>query len=110
MMEGELHPALVGEMRSFMNLCEGYNELIFEEMVLLTSPQAREVVSEEKMLTESILVSKTIHPIMGDLASVVEDLRAFMESTGGDYALGVEDGMQRAAEMIETLLKRHKEQ
>jgi len=30
-----------------------------------------------------------------------------MEDSAGDYALGVESGMQRAADMIENLIKRH---
>ena len=35
-------------------------------------------------------------------------LRAFLESSGGDYALGVEAGMQRAADMVENALRRHR--
>jgi tRNA1(Val) A37 N6-methylase TrmN6 len=99
-------PAAIYEMRDFMNTCQDYNHLveeIIQEMVAANPPS----LDEGHVLTESMLVSMQSHPIMGDLQEVVDRLRAFMESSGGDYALGVEDGMQRAAEMIEILLKRH---
>ena len=44
-----------------------------------------------------------------DLERIIFKLRAFMETCGGEYALGVETGMQRAADMIENALKRHGE-
>lgn len=47
------------------------------------------------------------HPILQECRDLVFKLRAFMESdAGGDYALGVETGMQRAADMVENLIKR----
>lgn len=45
--------------------------------------------------------------LLADLDTVIFKLRAFMESSGGDYALGIETGMQRAADMIENVLRRH---
>lgn len=45
--------------------------------------------------------------LLSELADVVFKLRAFMESSDGDFSLGVETGMQRAADMIENLLRRH---
>ena len=45
--------------------------------------------------------------LIEDLERIVFKLRAFMESEGGDLALGVEMGMQRAADMIERVIKRH---
>lgn len=90
-----------------MDVCQDYNHMLFEEMMALTSPA---IVSETKeVVVESMLVSTQSHPIMGDLRDVMDSLRAFMESSGGEYANGVEDGMQRAADMIETILKRHEE-
>jgi hypothetical protein len=93
------------EMRDFIELCQDYNQLVFEEMEALHAPS----LGTKEIVTESVLVGKTSHPILGDLHDVVDQLRAFMESSGGDYALGVEEGMQRAAEMVETLLKRHED-
>ena len=90
------------EMRDFIAVCEDYNDIVSEEIVALYEAKA-----ESEALKESMLVSHQSHPIMDDLRDVVSSLQAFMESAGGDYAVGVEDGMQRAAEMIETLLKRH---
>jgi hypothetical protein len=46
-------------------------------------------------------------PILEDLQNVVYKLRAFMESSDGDLGLGIELGMQRAAEMIENVIARH---
>lgn len=45
--------------------------------------------------------------IISELNDMSFKLRAFMESEGGDYALGVETGMQKAAEMIDNLIRRH---
>lgn len=106
MMIGENPPQTIFEMRDFINVCQDYTMLIFEEMEVLTSP-LRESAQEAPALTESMLVSHVSHPVVDDLKRVVEDLRAYMESAGGDYALGVEDGMARAASMIETLITRH---
>ncbi len=49
------------------------------------------------------------HPAIHECREVVFKLRAFMESAGGDYAQGVEDGMQRAAEMIENIIRRYEQ-
>lgn len=62
---------------------------------------------DAKHLNESMMIAKNKHPIMGDLQNVIDSLTAFMESAGGEYGRGVEDGMMRAAEMIEVLIKRH---
>lgn len=67
-----------------------------------TTPEALEpevVVEAEEPTPE--------HPCINECREVVFKLRAFMESAGGDYALGVEHGMQRAAEMIENIIRRH---
>lgn len=41
-----------------------------------------------------------------EISDVVFKLRAFMESSEGELGLGIEMGMQRAADMIETVLDR----
>lgn len=45
--------------------------------------------------------------LLEDLNHMVFKLRAFMETSDGDYALGVETGLQRAAEMLENVIRRH---
>ncbi|RYD63841.1 MAG: hypothetical protein EOP83_11140 [Verrucomicrobiaceae bacterium] len=45
--------------------------------------------------------------IVHDLEELVFRMRGFMETETGDYALGVEMGMQRAADMIENLIHRY---
>ena len=57
------------------------------------------VVEHEEVVAE--------HPVLGELRDLVFKLKAFMESAEGDYGLGVESGMQRAAEMIENIIRRH---
>jgi len=50
------------------------------------------------------------HPMVNECKNIVFKLRAFMEdASGGDYALGIEIGMQRAADMIENLIKRYEQ-
>ncbi len=60
------------------------------------------------------LIAETVQPrhdsaLLDDLAQVIFRLRAFMESSGGEFAFGMEMGMQRAADMIEHAIKRHGE-
>lgn len=45
--------------------------------------------------------------ILEDLQNLVFKLRAFTEADGGDFAFGVETGMERAAAMIENVIRRH---
>lgn len=47
--------------------------------------------------------------VLEDLREVVFRLRAFTESEVSPQALGIELGMQRAADMIENLLRRYEE-
>ena len=82
--------------------------------------QMREFIVATEMLTSPVQSDEPIalteadvsHPIPDvalreDLDRIIFKLRAFMESAGGDYSLGVETGMARAADMIENALKRH---
>lgn len=69
-----------------------------------------QLTNEMEPVVETVPLSEdTEHPgsLLADLDTVIFKLRAFMESSGGDYALGVEIGMQRAADMIENVLRRH---
>lgn len=77
-------------------------EELLSHYARVTNPVALEpevVVEAEETTPE--------HPSINECRDVVFKLRAFMESEGGDYALGVEHGMQRAAEMIENIIRRH---
>jgi len=66
---------------------------------------------DQVMLSESVedpqQEEPVEHPMIADAHDLVFKLRSFMEDSSGDYALGVETGMQRAAEMIENLIRRH---
>lgn len=109
-----MNPFLVRAMRDYMDMCSDYSGMIFEQMVLLTSPSHHlvegEVSEPTDILHESMIVSNSHHPVMDDLRSMLSDLRAHFESEGGDYGNGVEDGMARAADMLERILKRHEDQ
>lgn len=61
---------------------------------------------EEASLMEAENLTAPVS-IREDLEEVIYKLRAFTESSDGDYAWGVEIGMQRAAEMIENVIRRH---
>lgn len=56
---------------------------------------------------EPLTEARSDSMLLSELAEVVFKLRAFMESSDGDYALGVEMGLQRAADMIENVIRRH---
>jgi hypothetical protein len=45
--------------------------------------------------------------ILEDLQDAVFKMRAFTESREGDLGLGIELGMQRAADMIDNVINRH---
>lgn len=69
-----------------------------------------DLADADDAVPELIVESSDVQtPLLADLAEVVFKLRAFMESSDGDYALGVEMGMQRAAEMIENVIRRHRQ-
>ena len=63
----------------------------------------------------SVQETTALHPpglldtvLLEEMSEVVFKLRAFTESADdGDLALGIEIGMQRAADMIENVLNRH---
>jgi hypothetical protein len=63
----------------------------------------------EEPVVEAVVEAKTSlnEALLHELDDVVFRLRGFMETEGGDFALGVETGMERAAEMIENVIQRH---
>lgn len=87
------------QMRGFIDITD---ELLWE-FARITRPQV--VVLTESAETP---VDNTVeHPILSEARDIIFKLRSFMEDSSGDYALGVENGMQRAADMIENLVRRY---
>lgn len=67
--------------------------------------------SDDEVIHEVVVPSSDqTSSLMSEMNDVVFKLRAFMESTEGDVGLGIEMGMQRAADMIQSVLDRHGEQ
>ena len=95
------------QMHGFILASEDYvrylSEVEMEMAVLERLTESDDAVP----LMEDLMVANVRHPVMDDLHDVCRRLRAYMENAGGEYALGVETGMERAAEMIENLIKRH---
>lgn len=73
-----------------------------------TTGYGSDLVSEDVPMEDVGEVVMLNPALMEDLRDLVFTLRAHMESeTSGDYALGVETGMQRVADMIETIINRY---
>lgn len=82
------------QMRSFILLAEAMRLEETEDQPLAeTTPEQ-----------QNSALSPVLHH---DLSEIIFRLRGFMETSGGEFALGVETGMQRAADMIENLIRRH---
>ena len=62
----------------------------------------------EEPLNESFVVTDKTSSLINDLEDLIVKMRSFMESDSGEYALGVETGMQRAADMIENAIRRNR--
>ena len=86
----------IDQMRSYILLAEALEErgYIAEEIVE-TEPEVAADPGEAQKV------------ILMELHDLAEKMRAFMETEGGEFALGVETGMQRAADMVENLIRRH---
>lgn len=82
------------QMRSFILLAEAMR---FEET-------EQQPVNDDTAPPQNSVIGPVLQH---DLDEIVFRLRGFMETSGGDFALGVETGMQRAADMIENLIRRH---
>ena len=72
---------------------------------IVATQQLSDEMEDAETLNETAAPSAS--PWVDELEDVIFRLRAFMENAGWDYALGVETGMQRAADMIENVLARH---
>lgn len=83
-------------MRSFMTVAEMYSVETDADAYILAEEEAIETAP-----------TSGVEAIMADLKDAVFKLRAFCETESGDYALGVEMGMQRAADMIENIIRRY---
>jgi hypothetical protein len=81
------------------------NEFEAMRSFIVATQQLSDEMDDAETLNETAVPSAS--PLVDELEDVIFRLRAFMENAGGDYALGVETGMQRAADMIENVLARH---
>jgi hypothetical protein len=85
----------LGQLREYMMITERLMQAEY-------GPQEESIEIAEPVRQEVTLIE--------DMNDVVFKLRAFMESTDGEVGLGIEMGMQRAADMIENVLNRHGDQ
>lgn len=87
------------------------NERMREFMMVVAAYAEDGVAVPEVINEEAVAVNfrPAEHPIVADLRDLSFKMRAFCETQGGDYALGVETGMQRCADMIDNLIRRHTE-
>jgi hypothetical protein len=79
------------------------NFIVLAEHYIASSVDDEVETPEEIVVMEEAPDAAILH----DLDVLATRLRTFMESEGGDFALGVETGMQRAADMIENLIRRY---
>ena len=80
--------------------------VLTEELLSHYASATKPVISEPIIEEESTEIEE--HFIIQECRDIVFKLRAFMEdAAGGDYALGIEIGMQRAADMIENMIRRN---
>jgi len=85
------------QMKDFIVLTE---ELLAHYATATTPPVNVEITEEKSEIVAN--------PIIQECRDIIFKLRTFMEdASGGDYALGIEIGMQRAADMIENLVGRY---
>ncbi len=80
-------------MREFILLAEAY-----------AFSDAEEALNEDVI---PVVFEPVVNPLIGELHDMVFRMRSFCETEGGDFGLGVETGMQRCADMIENLIRRH---
>jgi hypothetical protein len=80
-------------MRNFIVLAEAY----------IAAPEDDVVETVQETVVEPAPSALILH----DLDILVTRMRTFMESESGDFGLGVETGMQQAADMIDNLIRRY---
>lgn len=64
------------------------------------------VLHEEIIVSEHTQYEPEPNPMEEQLENLIFKLRSYQDSESGEYALGVEAGMNRAADMIENMLNR----
>ena len=79
------------QMRTYMSVSESYMSNVGSD---------HDIIVENEQVEPEV----GVHPLHVEMLCLIERLRMFTESSSGDYALGFEAGMQRAAEMIETII------
>ena len=81
----------------------------FQQMrsYIVATEQLSHELADALPLTEAVAAPPDM--LLEDLENIIFKLRAFMESSGGEFAFGVETGMARAADMIENALNRRGE-
>lgn len=77
--------------------------------IILAEHFANTPSNDEVEYVEEPVKEPELNPaLMHDLGELCSRMRAFMETESSDeYALGIETGMQRAADMIENLVRRY---
>lgn len=82
-------------MRSHMHIVEDFERCLRQYDVREEPPDEEATPSEERLISE--------------LEEAIGKMRSYTENRGGEYALGVEDGMQKAADILENLIRRYRE-
>ena len=80
--------------------------ILATEFLMPPNEVAHDINNSNDIIMESSELSVTM---MKELKDVVFKLRAFTESVDDNMALGIEMGMQRAADMIENVIKRYED-
>jgi hypothetical protein len=85
------------QMKAFIHIVSEYGVLV----------ESEGQYSDPQILTESVSNNPN-NPFLAECRDIIFKLRSFMESESeGDHALGVEEGMARAADMLENLVARY---
>ena len=79
------------------------------DFIILTEAYAKLGLPDKQVtvLEEIAVPQKTSADLIAELREIVFKLRSHTENDDGEEALGVEKGMQLAADMIENVVKRH---
>lgn len=89
------------DMREFMEIAQCYSDDFYHNTMEYL---VEHMVKEETPLVETVVEPTFTEYLKSELEALVFKLKAFQETENGDYAMGVEVGMRRAAEMIENLI------
>lgn len=90
---------------SFSSFAQMREYIMATEYLMQPECVDQEILSD---IMESSVVPQANTCLLEDLQDVVFRLRAFTESANDEMALGIELGMQRAADMIEHVIFNHR--